>query len=255
MDSPVILAAAFAGYLFAGAMALAARASHKTVLSRLSVAGSVLGLVAQAAFTIGRTASGGVLPFASRFEAMALLGLAVQASGLLVRFAWREDTVKAITDVLSAGLLSAAVFGPGFHAAGNMNPILDSPFFSVHILTAFAGYGVLVAGLAWAAGRLVDARVAAHQTAARTLAWVAVLTLGIGILLGAFWADVSWGRYWTWDPKESWALLTWVVLVAYLHLRTRPRRWLDLAGFALAFVLMLFTFIGINMLKWGMHKY
>jgi ABC-type transport system involved in cytochrome c biogenesis permease subunit len=255
MDSPVMLAIAFSCYLLAGLLAVVARLAQKASAGRLSLAGSALGLILQATFIVGRTASGGVLPFASRFESMALLGFAVQLSGLAVRLAWREDTVKAITDVLSAGLLSAAVFGPGFHAAGNLNPILHSPYFSVHILTAFAGYGVLVAGTAWAIGQLVDARVGAHRHAAKTLAGIAVLTLGAGILLGAFWADVSWGSYWNWDPKESWALFTWAVLAAYLHVRDRQRRWLDLAGFGLAFLLMLFTFIGINMLRWGMHRY
>ncbi len=255
MGSPGLLAAACAGYALAGLLAAAGRLSGRKPLAGASLLASALGLAAQVVFVAVRTVDGGVLPFASRFEAMALLGLAVQAGGVGAWLAWREGTVKAITDLLSAGLLAAAVFGPGFHAAGNLNPILNSPYFSVHILAAFAGYGLLSTGLAWSVGQLVDRRVSAHATAARRLAQAAALTLGAGILLGAFWADVSWGSYWTWDPKESWALLTWTALVSYLHLRDRPHRWLDLGVFALAFLLMLFTFVGINMLRWGMHRY
>jgi ABC-type transport system involved in cytochrome c biogenesis permease subunit len=85
-----------------------------------------------------------------------------------------------------------------------------------------------------------------------------LLLLGTGILTGAAWADASWGTYWNWDPKESWALLTWTLAMTGLHLRIwtpRARRWPAVLGFGLVFATMMFTFIGINLLKWGLHRY
>jgi ABC-type transport system involved in cytochrome c biogenesis permease subunit len=250
-----MLFAALGLYLAAGVAALAGRLSGRRAFGALSLTGSVMGLAVQFAFIAGRTLASGFLPFASRFESMLLLALAVHAAGLVLFLLSSENTAKVITDVLSAVVLAVAVFGSGFHPAGNMNPILSSRYFAVHILLAFAGYAMLFAGLAWAAGEFIDRRMQERRFVPRALAWAATVFLGAGILLGAFWADVSWGSYWTWDPKESWALLVWMVMVGYLHVPRPGRRWLDLAAFGLAVLLALFTFIGVNLLKWGMHRY
>jgi len=145
------------------------------------------------------------------------------------------------------------VFAVGWVPGGSLNPILNSPWFAVHIIIAFAAYGLVVAGLAWSVAALLDPRLVDEVELPRRIALLAAFLLGAGILTGALWADISWGTYWNWDPKESWALLTWAVLAAGAHLR--PRRGLNLAGFSLAAAVMLFTFIGINLLKWGAHRY
>lgn len=115
------------------------------------------------------------------------------------------------------------------------------------------------------AGVGVEAR---GPTAARTLAdldsaqmimlQLAFWTLGVGILLGAWWADHSWGRWWAWDPKETWALITWIVYLITIHVRFGGVRdkalvtaWLSVAGF----VVMLFTYFGVNLLLPGLHAY
>lgn len=88
---------------------------------------------------------------------------------------------------------------------------------------------------------------------------LAFWTLGVGILLGAWWADHSWGRWWAFDPKELWALVTWIVYLIVIHLRfalTGERRalttaWLSVAGF----IVMLWTYFGVNLLLPGLHAY
>jgi cytochrome c-type biogenesis protein CcsB len=83
------------------------------------------------------------------------------------------------------------------------------------------------------------------------------LWLSIGIITGAVWANSAWGTYWSWDPKETWSLITWIVYAAMLHARTmhgwRGKRvaWLSLAGF----VCVLFTYFGVNYLARGLHSY
>jgi cytochrome c-type biogenesis protein CcsB len=83
-------------------------------------------------------------------------------------------------------------------------------------------------------------------------------TLGVGILLGAWWADHSWGRWWAFDPKELWALVTWIVYLIVIHVRfmgikNRPlvTAWLSVLGF----VVMLWTYFGVNLLLPGLHAY
>lgn len=95
------------------------------------------------------------------------------------------------------------------------------------------------------------------DTAQMTILQLAFWTLGVGILLGAWWADHSWGRWWAFDPKETWALLTWIVYLIVIHVRFAVKNkglvtaWLSIAGF----VVMLWTYFGVNLLLPGLHAY
>lgn len=103
------------------------------------------------------------------------------------------------------------------------------------------------------------ARVLADLDAAQmTVLQLAFWTLGVGILLGAWWADHSWGRWWAFDPKETWAMITWIVYLIALHVRLAGVRdkglvtaWLSTIGFGI----MLFTYFGVNLLLPGLHAY
>lgn len=95
------------------------------------------------------------------------------------------------------------------------------------------------------------------DTAQMIVLQLAFWTLGVGILLGAWWADHSWGRWWAFDPKETWALLTWIVYLIVIHVRVGTRNkglvtaWLSVAGF----IVMLWTYFGVNLLLPGLHAY
>jgi cytochrome c-type biogenesis protein CcsB len=124
-------------------------------------------------------------------------------------------------------------------------------------------------GLALALGRDVDdqgrasigarARTLADlDTAQLVLLQLAFWTLGVGILLGAWWADHSWGRWWAFDPKETWALITWIVYLIVIHVRIAApankgltTAWLSVIGF----FVMLWTYFGVNLLLPGLHAY
>ncbi len=257
MTGPGLLYIALAAYAAAAAAAGIARGRHRLErLSGASVATSAVGLCLQLAFTVARAVSVGFLPFASRFESMAFFALAVQATGLVVYLATRQHSAKLGTDAASAVLLVGALMPFGFHPGGGLNPILNSPWFAFHIVVAFGGYGCFTAGLAWSVAHLFDRTLDLNPALPRRLALAGLVLLGAGILTGAMWADSSWGTYWNWDPKESWALLTWTVMMLYVHLGgRRPSRATNALCFGLVFATMMFTFIGINLLKWGMHRY
>ncbi|CAG0973693.1 partial Cytochrome c biogenesis protein CcsA, partial [Anaerolineae bacterium] len=91
-----------------------------------------------------------------------------------------------------------------------------------------------------------------------TVLQLAFWTLGVGILLGAWWADQSWGRWWAFDPKETWALVTWIVYLIVIHLRFTGVRnkplmtaWMSVVGF----IVMIWTYFGVNLLLPGLHAY
>ncbi|MFQ3574706.1 MAG: cytochrome c biogenesis protein CcsA, partial [Thermodesulfovibrionales bacterium] len=83
-----------------------------------------------------------------------------------------------------------------------------------------------------------------------------VFTLG-GLIFGAVWADQAWGRYWSWDPKETWSLITWFIYAFYLHARLlRGWRGTNTALVALlGFISTIFTYLGVNLLLSGLHSY
>jgi len=96
------------------------------------------------------------------------------------------------------------------------------------------------------------------DTAQMTVLQLAFWTLGVGTLLGAWWADHSWGRWWAFDPKETWALVTWIVYLVVIHARFMQLKdrglttaWLSVLGF----VVMLWTYFGVNLLLPGLHAY
>ncbi|MBX3388763.1 MAG: cytochrome c biogenesis protein CcsA [Phycisphaeraceae bacterium] len=96
------------------------------------------------------------------------------------------------------------------------------------------------------------------DTAQMTVLQLAFWTLGVGILLGAWWADHSWGRWWAFDPKETWALITWIVYLIVIHVRLTTGKnkglvtaWLSVVGF----FVMLWTYFGVNLLLPGLHAY
>ena len=84
-----------------------------------------------------------------------------------------------------------------------------------------------------------------------------MLFLSLTILTGAIWAEQAWGSYWSWDPKETWSLVTWIIYAVYLHLRLR-RGWKGktAAWFAvIGFICVIFTYIGVNTFLPGIHSY
>lgn len=141
-------------------------------------------------------------------------------------------------------------------ASGPLMPALKSPWLTVHVLTAIAAYSAftVAAGLAAVKLKINDL---SEDTDIYQITSFGFVMLTLSIILGAIWAEQVWGRYWTWDPKETWALVTWIIYAIYLHLH-RQRDWrgnhariLVIAGF----ILVLFTFFGVNYLLPGLHSY
>jgi ABC-type transport system involved in cytochrome c biogenesis permease subunit len=130
-----------------------------------------------------------------------------------------------------------------------LSPALDSIWFEVHVVPAFAAYALFVAAFALELEFVITAsRRPRLDYLSRTLILFGFPLLSFGIFSGAAWAEEAWGTYWSWDPKETASLVTGFVYAAYIHASRTPRlagtpaRVLNLLGF----VAMLFTFLGFN---------
>lgn len=144
-------------------------------------------------------------------------------------------------------------------AIGPLMPVLNSPLLSIHVSFMMMSYAFLAITFFCGLAALVRPRQAeALQVVSRVFLYPAIVTLGIGIFLGAIWANVSWGSYWSWDPKETWALITFMLYAIALHTQSlsrlsRPRAYHIYMVFCFLSILM--TYFGVNYLLSGMHSY
>lgn len=141
-------------------------------------------------------------------------------------------------------------------------PVLRSPFFSFHISTIVTAYALLLGILVVGVIALIQpkdlARMERLKSLSTAMLYPAVALLAIGIFIGAVWANVSWGNYWSWDPKEVWALITLLIYAAPLHERLwksfQKPLFYHIYGI-LAFLSVLFTYFGVNLILGGVHAY
>ena len=109
-------------------------------------------------------------------------------------------------------------------AIGPLMPVLNSPLLSIHVSFMMMSYAFLAITFFCGLAALIRPRTAeALQVISRVFLYPAIVTLGIGIFLGAIWANISWGSYWSWDPKETWALITFMLYAIALHTQSLPR--------------------------------
>lgn len=141
-------------------------------------------------------------------------------------------------------------------------PVLRSPFFSLHISTIVTAYalllGILVVGIIALVKPKDLPRMERLKSLSMAMLYPAVALLALGIFIGAIWANVSWGNYWSWDPKEVWALITLLIYAAPLHERLwkafQKPLFFHIYGI-LAFMSVVITYFGVNLILGGVHAY
>ncbi len=196
----------------------------------------------------------GHLPLSNGHETMQLMAL---CSLLVSLWLGRRHPSFVPLGLVVAGLaLLVAWLGQRSPQVTQLMPVLNSPLLSLHVLTVMLAYSLLalmaLSGVMWLCGRRDMLSVA------RRMLKPAVFLLAAGIFIGAVWANTSWGRYWGWDPKEVWALITMLVYSYPLHASSIRCLRSDRA-FAIfcmvAFVTVLMTYFGVNYILGGMHSY
>ena len=160
-------------------------------------------------------------------------------------------------------LLVAMMTGSGSQITP-LIPVLQSPLLSVHVMTVMCAYALFALQMMLGIYALYCSLFTIHYSLERVTAlsqlllYPAIFLLTIGIFLGAVWANVSWGNYWSWDPKESWALITLMVYAIPLHKASigafnKPRFYH--IYMISAFLAVLITYFGVNFILGGMHSY
>ncbi len=154
-------------------------------------------------------------------------------------------------------LLVAMMTGSGSQISP-LIPVLQSPLLSVHVMTVICAYALFALQMMLGIYALFASNVERITALSQLLLYPAVFLLTIGIFLGAVWANVSWGNYWSWDPKETWALITMMVYAIPFHSSSIPvfrKPRVYHIYMICAFLSVVITYFGVNYLLGGMHSY
>lgn len=203
------------------------------------------------------------LPLSNGFETMQFMGW---CSCLLTLMFSKRYLLLLPFGILVCGVtLLVAMMGESSPQITNLMPVLHSPLLSIHVMVIMTAYTLLaftmlngIASILFIVRGSGHGRATYLQAVSRLIMYPAVFLLAIGIFVGAVWANQSWGRYWGWDPKEVWALITLLIYSFSLH----P---VSLSGFhntlfyhifcIVAFLSVVVTYFGVNFFLGGMHSY
>ncbi len=237
------------------------------------VTGVALGIMALSFLTLTlclglRWTISGKVPMGNGYETMLTLAWFVQ---LITFFVYRKlPFLLSFGFLLSGFFLLVSFIGQMDPQITPLMPVLLSPLLSVHVSLIMMSFALLsftfLCGLTalilvmMKGGRneLVKERLESLRLVSRLFLYPALTLLGAGIFVGAIWANVSWGRYWSWDPKEVWALITFMFYGAVVHTHSLPAFRKPLAYHiyvTLAFLMVLMTYFGVNYYLGGMHSY
>ena len=194
----------------------------------------------------------GHIPVSNGPETMLFMAWAV----LLLTIAGGE-VILGFGPLIASFCLLVAMLG-GSSEITPLMPVLQSPLLSIHVMTVMCAYALFALLMLIGIYAFWAPDMERITALSQLLLYPAVFLLTVGIFLGAVWANVSWGCYWSWDPKESWALITLMVYAVPLHAASIPRfrrpRFYHLY-MVVAFLTVLITYFGVNYLLGGMHSY
>ena len=169
-------------------------------------------------------------------------------AGLLVYSRWRYKWILSFSTLLSVVFICVNLLKPEIHSKTLM-PALQSPWFAPHVIVYMFAYALLGAAAVMAVYLLVRRRWSQQETEITdNLVYVGLAFLTFGMLFGALWAKEAWGHYWSWDPKETWAAITWLAYLVYIHFRLyRPQQLTP------ALWMLIICFVLLQMCWWGIN--
>ena len=224
----------------------------------VAYATTIGGLAVFLAFILGMWISLERPPLRTMGETRLWYSLFLPVAGLMVYSRWKYKWVPSFSTVMALVFICINLLKPEIHSKTLM-PALQSPWFAPHVIVymfcyALFGVATLMAGWMLATHRSPlttrTSYLASRTSPIDNLVYVGLGFMTIGMLFGALWAKEAWGHYWAWDPKETWAAITWLAYLVYIHFRiyrpqqTKPALWMLIV----AFILLQMCWWGINYL-------
>lgn len=258
-------------YLSAWIFRKAVPGKMATWVSYIALSGNTVGIVLRWVESYRLGSEYGHAPFSNMYESLVFFAWTIGLIYLFVEHRYKNRTIGALAAPLACLALAYASLGPE-SAIEPLIPALKSNWLIAHVITCFLGYAAFAVAFTISILYLVKSN-KERQPDSDALLYIPAsdvldelthqlimfgfLFLTAGIITGAVWAKQAWTRYWSWDPKETWSLITWFIYAALLHFRMM-RGWrgariavLSIVGFAA----VLFTYFGVNYWLAGLHSY
>ena len=213
----------------------------------------------------------GNFPIATIFDSVTFFVMVMVAIYLAIEVKTRLFVLGAF--IASIGLIFTLFSLPFYRDVSPLPPVLKSYWFPIHAVSSFIGEAAFGVSFMLSIAYLIQERELRSKRFSFILKRLPPITkldelnyniikigfifMTLGIITGSIWAHYAWGSFWSWDPKETWSLITWLIYAAILHARItagwRGRRaaWLSIVGF----ISVMFLFLGVNMLLPGLHTY
>ena len=231
--------------------------SRRNLPISLSLAVLALSFLALTVCLALRWIISGTIPMSNGYETMLLMAWMIMLVSFIVCRRFR--IILCFGFLMSGFFLLVSHLGQMDPQIGHVMPVLNSPLLAIHVSIIMMSYALI--SLTFICG--VTALLASSQREplallSRLFLYPALTTMGLGIFTGAIWANISWGNYWSWDPKETWALITFMVYAVVVHTQSLPLFRRPLAYhlyMTLAFLSLLMTYFGVNYFLGGMHSY
>jgi len=211
----------------------------------------------------------GHAPWSDAYESIIFVAWATVIFGII--FGRKSYFTLASSTFVASIILSIANMNWLDPSIANLQPVLDSYWLMIHVAVIVGSYGPFAIGMilgivtlfltiiATKKNRKIFSRKLEELTIVNELSLtIGLVMLTIGNFLGGMWANESWGRYWGWDPKETWALISIMIYTAVLHLRIIPRlnnKWLFNLMSIISFATIMMTYFGVNFYLVGLHSY
>ena len=222
---------------------------EKTVLAYSS---TIIGLIVFFSFILMMWISLERPPLRTMGETRLWYSLFLPLAGIIVYSRWKYQWILSFSTVMALVFICVNLFKPEIHSKTLM-PALQSPWFVPHVIVYMFAYAVFGVAALMAIFLLVKKKSLTPHLSLLTsqlddLVYVGLAFMTIGMLFGALWAKEAWGHYWSWDPKETWAAITWFAYLVYLHYRQIPTHKPKLALWVL-----LISFVLLQMCWWGIN--
>ena len=291
--SLVFFSFSFGFYIISAFFYLGNWVFKKKWLGQLGTSLAYVALFSTTMILVMRAAESGHAPFSNLYESMVLFVWGINIGYLVLEHRHRFKAIGAfVMTIAFLAMLSASLLPFRFKSVEPLNPALQNKWhwmtnllshwglekyaigwLDFHVFTTFIGYSAFAISFGLSIMYLIKNRSESHggrggllaafpdgrildELSYRTIAW-GFPFLAVGIVSGAVWANYAWGTYWSWDPKETWSLITWFIYAAYLHARvTRGWRGKKAAYLSIAgFLAVLFLYWGVSFILPGLHAY
>ena len=254
---------AFAAYAVSVILEFSGTAFRKKGLLRAAWIAFLAAFALHSVFLVARGVAAKRLPLSNQFEFANGFAWGVALFTVAVCTRLKTDWLKVAAMPAALLIMTYAALQP--MEIRNLMPALRSAWFGVHIGSAVLAYAAFViAGCIGARYLLLSKKEGDNQKTLEQMDFLSYRLVSFGflfltvvILSGAIWAEQAWSAFWTWDPKEVWALITWIIYAVYLHLRLRgKKKGRQMAWYlVIAVFVVFFTFAGVNTLLHGLHTY